>query len=784
MRHLLPARALLAAALLAAASGCARTLPRPVPPLPAPAAPAPSPAPEALPPPVPPAEPAPPPVPPLAPQPAPQPAPPPPAPPPASGPRVPILLKVGLASDLERVTLPCCDGQVTAEIGDRTLPVASPLTVEPAAVVARQSVFRLQVAALKDEGQAGELARRLTRLSGEEADAHFDAGVDLYRVRLGRWATREAAEAARRRYSRLGVGDAWIVSEGGDLADAALKVTQGNETTLVPGRWLALATPAGGGIRVEGRRYRGRILVYLNDRGTLNLIDELPLEDYLRGVVPAEMGPEVYKRLEALKAQAVAARTYTLKNLGEFDREGYDICATPRCQVYRGMDAEHPLSDQAVSETAGQVLLYDGELVDALYSSTCGGHTEDVDVMFPLKHEPYLKGVPCLEAGVDPLAGSLPAGTPFPQGLTRRLLPPAPGVEPVASLGARIEHLALLAGLPVPEERLASLSRREVQRFVGSVFDLALDARLFVAPEDLPYLIGNPPPDWDAEDLRRAAYLMKSGLLTGSLERPLADDEVEWLLLRLAELLDVVREEGGQYLSLGPTGLSLRVGEDEHTYPLPADLATFRRNGSELVAASLALVPGDRLTLYWQRDVLAAVVQDVDLQGVAYDRSSKLASWTRFRTDAELAALVETRYPGLGFRGFEVLSRGVSGRVGKVRLTGASGESVEVLGLAIRWTFDLPDNLFTARRLTPPGGQPGWLFTGRGWGHGVGMCQVGAYGMAGRGHSYRDILAHYYSGAQLVRVRPAAVAAAAPPAAPDGSGPALAAGRPAGGHEP
>jgi stage II sporulation protein D len=63
-----------------------------------------------------------------------------------------------------------------------------------------------------------------------------------------------------------------------------------------------------------------------------------------------------------------------------------------------------------------------------------------------------------------------------------------------------------------------------------------------------------------------------------------------------------------------------------------------------------------------------------------------------------------------------------------------------------------------------PGQEPGWLFTGRGWGHGVGMCQVGAFGMAQRGHGYRDILTHYYSGVELGRVREAAAAQAAPAA--------------------
>ena len=93
--------------------------------------------------------------------------------------------------------------------------------------------------------------------------------------------------------------------------------------------------------------------MFLNDRGLLNVVNELPVDDYLRGVVPREMGPAIFDEIEALKAQAVAARTYTIRNLGGFTAEGFDICATPRCQVYGGMSVEHPLSDRAVAETSG-----------------------------------------------------------------------------------------------------------------------------------------------------------------------------------------------------------------------------------------------------------------------------------------------------------------------------------------------------------------------------------------------------------------------------------------------
>ncbi len=671
------------------------------------------------------------------------------------GPPAPLLLKVGLATDLETLSFPCCEEVLQVAVEGGGLEIVASFTVEPAAAAAEQGYFTIQAAALRDEKQAGELAARLGRETGQPGAAHFDAGIDLYRVRLGRYPTREAAEADRRRLGALGVTDSFVTSEGGAVTDPALRVIQGAHAAVYPGRWLSVSPVAGGSVRVQGKRWRGRILVYVNDRGRLNLINELPVEDYLRGVVPSEMGPIQYNQVEALKAQAVAARTYTLRNLGEFAGEGYDICATPRCQVYKGMEVEHPLSDRAIAETAGQVLLYQGRLADALYSSTCGGHTEDAEVVFPLNREPYLRGVPCMEAGFARIEGSVAPGVAFPAGLTRTLLPPAASTDPAAVLSARLEHLALLAGLPVPREPLASLDRCEVQRFVSAAFDLLLDARLLLAPEDIGYLLHDPPADWSEEDLRRAAYLMKSGLMTGPLDQPLTEGEVEGLLLALAEMLRVVRREDSTFLSLADGRLRVRSGKEEQVYAVPAGLATFRRRGASLASARLALVPGDDLALFWQGDRLVAALQEVDLDGVAFDRSSPYSNWTRFRSDAQLARQVNQRFPGVGFTDLEILARGGSGRVGKIRIRGDNGQVVEVEGLPIRWTLDVPDTLFTAKRLAPKNQEPGWLFTGRGFGHGVGMCQVGAYGMAQRGHTYRDILTHYYTGVELGRVRAA-----------------------------
>jgi stage II sporulation protein D len=701
-----------------------------------------------------------------------------PAPPPPPGRRAAgreVWVRVGLKTDLPSVILPCCDEALTVDLGGGSetgaatpVVVVAPLKVEPAAAAVRTASFRFQVAALKDEGQARELARRLGERLGQPADAHFDAGIDLYRVRVGAYPTRAAAEIARPLLGAQHAAGSWLVQEGGGLDQPALRVTQNGRQTRVAGRWLALdaassqtgagSQSTGGGIRVDGQRYRGRILVFLNDRGSLNLINELPLEDYLRGVVPREMGPEVFGRIEALKAQAVAARTYTLHNLGEFAAEGYDICATPRCHVYGGMEAEHPLTDRAIAETAGQVLVWDGKPIDALYTSTCGGHTEDVSVVFPAKDYPYLAGVPCYESGLQTLSGSLPRDTPFPHGITRRLLPVPAGGGEAAALAARIDQLAVLAGLPPGRRGLESLDRRAVQRLVSSVFDLVLDARLFVSDADLAYLLEEPPADWDQEDLRRTAFLVQTGLMDGPLDQPLAERERERLLLGLAQMLGVLEEEPVRFVSLADRQLTVRPdqpagGGAPQTIALPPQLATFRLQGEGWSAGDLKLVAGDRLRLWRSGEALVGLVQEIDPSGVAFDRSSKWSSWTRFRSDRQLAQLVEERYAGLGFESFEILERGASGRVGKIRLQGTGGATQIVEGLAVRWVLDLPETLFTARRVRPPGRAPGWSFHGKGWGHGVGMCQVGAYGMAGRNQSYRDILSHYYRGATLVRVR-------------------------------
>ncbi len=661
-------------------------------------------------------------------------------------------LRVGLATDLKAFDLACCEPRVQVAVGAERWALDAPIRVEPAAERVEHPIFRLQVAALKDEERAHGIATYLQQTTPQPADAVFDAGTDLYRVRWGNFPSRAAAESARGELESLGLTQGWVVSEGGNLQNPGLRVSQGKRSVLVPGRWLAVQAPAEVGIAWGAGRYRNLLLIFLNDRGWLNVINELSIEDYLRGVVPKEMGPELYDQLEAQKAQAVAARTFAWRHLGEFAAEGYDICSTPRCQVYSGMDVEHPRSDQAIRETRGQVVLFAGEPAETFYSATCGGHTENVEVVFPLKHGAYLQGEPCLEAGVTQLAGTLPESTPFPLGLMHQLLPsPAgPADKPHQLLGARLELLAFKAGLPLPQDRLAAVEQREVLRFIASVFDLALGQRLLLAlrePEGLRAAFSDLP----AADRDLAANLAASGLLAGPGTRRLVPAEIETLLFHLALRLGVLTRTAGYFLELERGELVIKAGMARSRFALPGDVMTFRRTSAGLAAALLQLMPGDRLELYRHKKQLLAVVQPDAVRPVSFERQAPRQRWTRFLTTAEARSAVQARYPGFPFQDFEIVDRGVSGRIGKLRLLGSDGRSLLIEGLAVRWTFDLPDTWFQVERQEQRQ-SAGWLFRGRGWGHGVGMCQTGAFGMALRGSTYRQILDHYYTGIELGQV--------------------------------
>lgn len=147
---------------------------------------------------------------------------------------------------------------------------------------------------------------------------------------------------------------------------------------------------ADGVVKYNGSSYRGTLRI-ISDGARLQVLNQLSLEDYVKGVLPSEMSsswPE-----EALKAQAVAARTFALYNRNKGHKaSGYDLCSSSHCQVYSGMAAETAATDKAVEATRGQVMYYNHQVIYAAFHSSSGGATENSEDVWGA-YQPYLRSV-------------------------------------------------------------------------------------------------------------------------------------------------------------------------------------------------------------------------------------------------------------------------------------------------------------------------------------------------------------------------------------------------------
>lgn len=169
------------------------------------------------------------------------------------------------------------------------------------------------------------------------------------------------------------------------------QVTDQQSVTLVPRR-------AGGLVYLNGKGYRGQLQLAA-DRSGVTAISRVELEEYLAGVVGAEMGRRDTSDAEALAAQAIVSRTYAIRNLGKRANEGFDLNATVVDQVYGGVGAEYPLARWAVTHTRGQIVTWQGLPIDAFFYSTCGGRTAAGTEVFAAADRPYLQSLPDSDGG-------------------------------------------------------------------------------------------------------------------------------------------------------------------------------------------------------------------------------------------------------------------------------------------------------------------------------------------------------------------------------------------------
>jgi stage II sporulation protein D len=153
-------------------------------------------------------------------------------------------------------------------------------------------------------------------------------------------------------------------------------------------------------LQSNGQTYRGAFIVKAAEDSKITLINELGIDDYLKGVLPREV--VISWPQQSLRVQAVASRTYLASHLGHHASQGFDLCSDVHCQVYGGTAKEHPKTSEAVDATNGEILVYNGKPMGAFFHSNCGGSTEEIAYVWGQTNVPYLPRKKCGYGTADP----------------------------------------------------------------------------------------------------------------------------------------------------------------------------------------------------------------------------------------------------------------------------------------------------------------------------------------------------------------------------------------------
>jgi stage II sporulation protein D len=217
------------------------------------------------------------------------------------------------------------------------------------------------------------------------------ANASIGGVESGELFVSEAASGAP--VGSIPAGVRWVVLP--DSADASrLRLVRPDSTRTEPLRGIAVVNVTENRyVIANGRRYRGRINVSAS-RGGLTVVNRVSVESYVAGVVGPEIGPRRSDELAAVLAQAIVSRSFAIRNRGRWETFGFDAYADTRDQVYLGIAVETAQVWDAVRKTAGQVLQYNGAVIDAYFHSTCGFSTAGVEEAFATtRTRPYLRPV-------------------------------------------------------------------------------------------------------------------------------------------------------------------------------------------------------------------------------------------------------------------------------------------------------------------------------------------------------------------------------------------------------
>jgi stage II sporulation protein D len=740
------------------------------------------------------------------------------------------VMRIGLATDVGSVNISTSGRlvSVTDEASASTPLAASRVRIEarsltPLPPASAATSFRVEIAGAATRVDAERAVAEIRTNTGEQSEIVFDVPTNTWRIRVGPASSSRAdAEDVRARLEEAGFRNASIVDARSATSAAAAQTarvippsssvaspsgtvrpvsrmsapTRELVAYAAPGRSVLLSSRApvqfasederSAPVRFNEKPYRGRLEVFANPGGALTVVNVIGLEDYVRGVVPNELSPS-YGTIEALKAQAVAARTYAVKNRNQFASEGFDLLPTTRSQVYGGLSTEHPLSTRAVDETRGMVATYKGEPINALYTSTCGGRTENVENIFN-EATPYLRGRECAIEGRAHFApftirsSREPADIREEQhaSLARDLAILAVNDFPLSS--ARITDAWLASAVTPSEVRalLATASRLSRQSVPVTAedatrppaFSTALVAAVYgpgyadtlLDDADVEYLLAaRDASDIPARNRADVAMLLRDGHLSLSPEGSLhARDSLTraralHTIARLLEARGILQLQKGTAKPTVGDALILRSATKGRDQPVSVspDAYLFRAFGDGAYPArSVAVVGGEPVTFHLDR---SGQVDYLEVRpapnGAAADRFSTYTNWTVSLTVGEAGSRLSRWARGIGsLTDLRVAARGWSRRVTDLELVGTNGTN-HLRGGRIRSALGLREQLFVIeRRYDEAGRVVGFNITGRGWGHGVGMCQVGAYGLARAGLSYDKILKAYYTGIEVTKL--------------------------------
>jgi len=642
--------------------------------------------------------------------------------------------------------------------------------------------YVVQVYSTDDRTEAETIAHELKQKIHDKvyiADAADQKIEGVFQVRVGDFITRGDALKGITRLTQVGFKDNWIIREEiTDLESKPLWILVNDRIqSLNPDTVLYIIPDSPlSYLSYKGRDYRGLFILHASVKGVV-LVNVLNLEDYLKSVVPSEFSPYEFRTIEAHKAQAVAARTYAIKNLNKYEELGYDLCDTPASQFYKGMNAEHPLSTKAVELTQGEVATYKGKLIDALYTSTCGGMTENVENVFQGPALAYLRSTECtyekqkkwtIQAQNSMIPIHLRGKNISSHVISLVSLGIIPKYLDPVIYGKEVSVEETIASLEKVRE-LLGLEKKEIEPEINAV-DYPSLARLIIdilgwdsriqnlmLNSEVDFLISGFSKDLSLKENEKnaLAYLIQAEIFPLAVEIDDLGKKLTWgdLVLCLWGIVNTSPDlvQTGSFKSLDEH--TIEVEEEEKSLILAPDFFLAKNHeGDSAFVSQLTLLGGEDIRWLERNGEIRMLEVMYPVLTNTLDRNSFYHSWQSRISSEDLQRRINRYYPIGKLIDVKPIKRGASKRVIEMDIIGQEGQ-VTVKGLRIRRVLGLKETLFVIdREYNEEGGIAHFIFTGRGWGHGVGLCQVGAYGMAQSGADYREILRKYYQNIKIAKI--------------------------------